>query len=95
MPGVAVYQVGRVGLEAEVVVGNTEVDTAVLEPAEAVPMEAQALAAMGDLAEAAGLEMRMDKAATVAWAAAVVAQAQHPAMAAQLAYSFTTDRTTP
>ena len=35
------------------------------------------------------------QAVTVAWAVAVVVQAPPQAQAAQLAYSFTTDRTTP
>ena len=41
---------------------------------------------------AGGHQMR---AVTVAWAAVAVVQAHQAAQAAQLAYSFTTDRTTP
>lgn len=79
-------------MAAPVVVVAMSVDTAVLEPVGAgrlVGLEA----AMEDLAEAAGLEVRVATAATVDWAAEVVALVQHPAQAAQRACSFTTDRT--
>ena len=86
-----IYQVAGAALEAVVGLGYTTLAAAAL-GAVVAALLTQATAEAADLAEAEAAAEVEAAAEAVVWVGVVVAQALHQAQAAQLAFSFTTDR---